>query len=88
MKAGDAACDTACESLYSALGKAGKDVLYDDTDDRAGQKFATADLIGIPMQIIVGPRSVANGEVELKIRKTGDRETMTIEAAMNRVLGQ
>lgn len=66
---------------------AGKDVLYDDTDDRAGQKFATADLIGVPMQIIVGPRSAANGEVEVKDRKTGDRETVTIEAAMNRVLG-
>lgn len=64
-----------------------KDVLYDDTDDRAGQKFATADLIGVPMQIIVGPRSAANGEVEVKDRKTGDRETVTIEAAMNRVLG-
>lgn len=65
----------------------GKDVLYDDTDDRAGQKFATADLIGVPVQIIVGPRSVANGEVEVKDRKTGERETVTIEAAMNKALG-
>ncbi|MNL41166.1 Proline--tRNA ligase [compost metagenome] len=87
MKAGDAACDAACEKLYYSLSNAGKDVLYDDTDDRAGQKFATADLIGVPMQIIVGPRSAANGEVEVKDRKTGDRETVTIEAAMNRVLG-
>ncbi|PZU73338.1 MAG: proline--tRNA ligase [Rhizobium sp.] len=87
MKAGDAACDAACEKLYYSLSNAGKDVLYDDTDDRAGQKFATADLIGVPLQIIVGPRSVANGEVEVKDRKTGERETVTIEAAMNRVLG-
>ncbi len=87
MKAGDTACDAACEKLYYSLSNAGKDVLYDDTDDRAGQKFATADLIGVPMQIIVGPRSAANGEVEVKDRKTGDRETVTIEAAMNRVLG-
>lgn len=87
MKAGDAACDAACEKLYYQLSNAGKDVLYDDTDDRAGQKFATADLIGVPLQIIVGPRSVANGEVEVKDRKTGERETVTIEAAMNRVLG-
>ncbi len=87
MKAGDAACDAACEKLYYSPSNAGKDVLYDDTDDRAGQKFATADLIGVPMQIIVGPRSVANGEVEVKDRKTGERETVTVEAAMNRVLG-
>ncbi|AYM56991.1 proline--tRNA ligase [Agrobacterium fabrum] len=87
MKAGDAACDAACEKLYYQLSNAGKDVLYDDTDDRAGQKFATADLIGVPVQIIVGPRSVANGEVEVKDRKTGERETVTIEAAMNKALG-
>lgn len=48
MKAGDEACDAACEKLYYSLSNAGKDVLYDDTDDRAGQKFATADLIGVP----------------------------------------
>ena len=88
MKAGDAACDAACEKLYADLAAAGKDVLYDDTDDRAGQKFATADLIGIPVQIIVGPRSIANGEVEYKIRKTGEREVLTVEAAMNKALGK
>ncbi|MNE91031.1 Proline--tRNA ligase [compost metagenome] len=87
MKAGDASTDAACEKLYYTLTNAGKDVLYDDTDDRAGQKFATADLIGVPLQIIVGPRSVANGEVEVKNRKTGERENVTIEAALNRVLG-
>ncbi len=87
MKAGDQACDAACETIYAALSKAGKDVLLDDTDDRAGTKFATADLIGVPMQIIVGPRSVANGEVEVKDRKTGARETMTVEAAINRLAG-
>ncbi|GLR61204.1 proline--tRNA ligase [Rhizobium indigoferae] len=84
MKAGDQACDDTCELIYAALTKAGKDVLYDDTDDRAGTKFATADLIGVPVQIIAGPRAVANGEVEVKDRKTGARETMTIEAAINR----
>ncbi|HET7413521.1 MAG TPA: proline--tRNA ligase [Pararhizobium sp.] len=85
MKAGDAACDKACEALYAALTNAGLDVLYDDTDDRAGAKFATADLIGIPTQIIVGPRSVAGGEVEIKDRRSGERSTMTIEAAINRL---
>ena len=85
MKAGDEACDGACERIYAALKKAGRDVLYDDTDDRAGTKFATADLIGVPVQIIAGPRAVANGEVEVKDRKTGARETMSIEAAINKL---
>ncbi len=87
MKAGDEQCDAACERLYQALSNAGKDVLYDDTDDRAGTKFATADLIGVPTQVIAGPRSVANGEIELKDRKTGARETMTVEAAINKLVG-
>ncbi|MCA1970656.1 MAG: proline--tRNA ligase, partial [Rhizobium sp.] len=87
MKVGDEACDAACERLYAALSKAGKDVLYDDTDDRAGTKFATADLIGVPVQLIAGPRSVANGEIEIKDRKTGARETLTIEAAINKLVG-
>jgi prolyl-tRNA synthetase len=85
MKVGDQACDGASETLYATLSKAGLDVLYDDTDDRAGAKFATADLIGVPTQIIVGPRSVANGEVEIKDRKSGARETLSIEAAINRL---
>jgi prolyl-tRNA synthetase len=85
MKTGDQACDSASGDLYAKLGKAGLDVIYDDTDDRAGAKFATADLIGIPTQIIVGPRSIANGEVELKDRKSGARETLSIEAAINKL---
>jgi len=85
MKTGDAACDAACETIYTALAAAGVEVLYDDRDDRAGAKFATADLIGIPTQVIVGPRSVANGEVEIKDRATGERTSMTIEAAVNRL---
>ncbi|HTO34461.1 MAG TPA: proline--tRNA ligase [Pararhizobium sp.] len=85
MKTGDDACDAACETIYAALDKAGLDPLYDDKDDRAGTKFATADLIGVPVQVIAGPRSVASGEVELKDRKTGARETMTVEAAINKL---
>ena len=87
MKVGDAVCDAACGRIYTALRNAGKDPLLDDTDDRAGQKFATADLIGVPMQVIAGPRGLANGEVELKDRKTGARETLTVEAALNRLVG-
>ncbi|MDS1134959.1 proline--tRNA ligase [Nitratireductor indicus] len=85
MKAGDGECDRVCEELYEKLQAAGKDVLYDDTDQRAGGKFATADLIGLPWQLIVGPRGVANGEVEIKNRATGERETMPLEAALNRL---
>ncbi|CDN53553.1 Proline--tRNA ligase [Neorhizobium galegae bv. officinalis bv. officinalis str. HAMBI 1141] len=88
MKPGDEACDRICETLYGGLATVGKDVLYDDTDERAGTKFATADLIGVPVQVIVGPRSAASGEVEVKDRKTGERETLTVEAAMNRLAGR
>jgi prolyl-tRNA synthetase len=78
MKAGDADCDRACETLYAELAAAGRDVLYDDTDARAGGKFATADLIGLPWQVIVGPRGLAAGEVEIKNRATGERTTVPL----------
>ena len=82
MKAGDADCDRVCEQLYAAHQAAGLDVLYDDTDQRAGGKFATADLIGVPWQVIVGPRGVAAGEIEVKRRSTGERDTKTIETLL------
>jgi prolyl-tRNA synthetase len=85
MKAGDAACDGAAGRIYEMLGSAGLDVLHDDTDERAGAKFATADLIGVPTQVIVGPRGIAGGEVEIKDRRTGARETLPLEAAINRL---
>ncbi|MCB1427214.1 MAG: proline--tRNA ligase, partial [Notoacmeibacter sp.] len=88
MKPGNEACDAASERLYGTLAAAGCDVLYDDTDKSAGQKFATHDLIGIPYQIIAGPRGVAAGEVEVKNRRSGERETMTIDAAINRFGGR
>lgn len=86
MKSGDADTDAMCDRLYSELTNAGKDVLYDDTDGRAGQKFATMDLIGLPKQIVVGPRGLKEGEVEVKDRKTGERQSMTPEAAIALVL--
>ncbi|WP_315923636.1 proline--tRNA ligase [Mesorhizobium sp. SP-1A] len=85
MKVGDADCDRICDQVYAALTAAGKDVLYDDTDQRAGGKFATADLIGLPWQVIVGPRGATAGEVELKNRKSGERETLSVEAAIKRL---
>jgi prolyl-tRNA synthetase len=83
MKPGDAACDTACEKLQAAYEKAGREVLYDDTDSRAGAKFATADLIGIPWQVIVGPRGAADGTVEVKKRATGERDVRKIDALLS-----
>jgi prolyl-tRNA synthetase len=88
MKVGDAECDRVSEELYAAFTKAGRDVLYDDTDGRAGAKFATADLIGLPWQVIVGPRGVAAGEVEIKNRKSGARETLPVAAALARFGGK
>jgi prolyl-tRNA synthetase len=82
MKTGDADCDKACETLYAAHKAAGLDVLYDDTDQRAGGKFATADLIGVPWQVIVGPRGVASGEVEVKRRSTGERDVKKMETLL------
>ena len=68
LKCGDAACDTACDDLYAKLRSAGVEVLYDDSGERAGVKFATLDLIGLPWQVTVGPRGLAKGVVEFKHR--------------------
>ena len=84
LKAGDAATDAACEDIYAKLTKAGKDVLYDDTNERPGAKFATIDLIGIPYQIVVGPRGLASGTVEVKTRAGGTKEDLPLDAAINR----
>ena len=86
LKAGDAATDAACDDLYAKLSKAGVETLYDDRDERPGAKFATFDLIGLPHQLIVGPKGLAAGEVEVKDRRTGARETLTPEAALNLLL--
>src|SRR5438045_4424831 len=66
--------DAACERLYRELTAKGIEVLYDDTDQRAGAKFAAADLIGIPWQILIGPKGLAEGKLELKRRSDGSRE--------------
>ncbi len=84
MKPGDPDCDNASEQIYGALTNAGLDVLYDDTDQRAGAKFATMDLIGLPYQIVIGPRGLENGEVEVKSRADDTREMLSPDAAINR----
>ena len=85
LKQGDAGTDAACEGLYKALRLAGLDPLYDDRDERAGAKFATMDLIGLPWRITVGPRGLKNGVVELTSRRTGESEEMPPEAALERL---
>src|SRR5437868_10994101 len=77
LKHGAADTDAACETLYRQLSAKGIDVLYDDLDQRPGAKFATADLVGIPWQILVGPKGLAEGKVEVKKRADGSRELMT-----------
>jgi prolyl-tRNA synthetase len=84
LKAGDPATDEACEEIYARLTEAGRDVLYDDTTERPGAKFAAMDLIGLPWQIIVGPRGLEKGLVEVKNRGSGAREEMSVEAVLNR----
>jgi prolyl-tRNA synthetase len=83
LKAGDGATDAACRTLDGQLEKAGLAVLHDDLDERAGEKFARADLIGLPYQLIVGPRGLATGEVEVKRRDGGARQTLSLDAAVN-----
>jgi prolyl-tRNA synthetase len=87
LKVGDAASDAAAEKFETELTNAGIDLLYDDRDVGAGGKFATADLIGIPYQLIVGPRGLKDGQVEIKHRKTGERETLPLDAAVDRLVG-
>jgi prolyl-tRNA synthetase len=85
LRAGDVACDAACEEIYAKLEKAGVETLYDDRDDRAGAKFARMDLIGLPWQLIVGPRGLKNGVVELKSRRTEERDEISIDEALSRL---
>ncbi len=85
LKQGGSDTDAACERLYAALAAKGIDTLYHDLDERPGSKFATADLIGIPWQILVGPRGLAEGKVEIKRRSDGSRELMTPPDALARL---
>ena len=85
LKQGDDEADGACQSLYDALTALGLEPLYDDRSERAGAKFATMDLIGLPWRITVGPRGLKNGVVELTSRKTGVSEELPPEQALARV---
>ncbi|MDE2357534.1 MAG: proline--tRNA ligase [Alphaproteobacteria bacterium] len=82
LRPGEAVVDAACEEAYAALTALGKEPLYDDTDDRPGAKFAAMDLIGLPWQLIIGPRGLAEGTVELKRRATGERQIVPLAKAL------
>ncbi|NKW92171.1 proline--tRNA ligase [Rhodobacteraceae bacterium R_SAG9] len=86
LKQGDEAADAACDGLEKALVAAGLEPLYDDRKERAGGKFATMDLIGLPWRITVGPRGLKNGVVELTSRRTGESEEMAPEAAVAKLI--
>jgi prolyl-tRNA synthetase len=87
MRADDKACAAAADHIYARLGGLEGEVLYDDRDERGGAKFATMDLIGLPWQIVVGPKGLANGVVEVKRRATGEKVELSIEDALARVNG-
>ncbi|MEL7486070.1 MAG: proline--tRNA ligase [Pseudomonadota bacterium] len=85
LKAGDAAADDACAGVYDELSSAGVEVLYDDTPARAGEKFARMDLIGLPYQLVVGPRGLKEGVVEVKDRATGEAQNVALEAVAEKI---
>jgi len=87
LRPGDADVDAACAKAYDVLTAAGKEPLLDDTDERPGGKFATMDLIGLPWQLIIGPRGLKDGVVELKRRSTGERRTLSLDDALTAIAG-
>jgi prolyl-tRNA synthetase len=87
LKVTAADCSKACEEIYAKLREAGVEVLYDDRDERAGAKFAEMDLIGLPWQLVVGPRGLDKGVVELKRRASGEREELSLGSALARLTG-
>jgi prolyl-tRNA synthetase len=87
LRVGEPAVDAAAEQAYRALTARGIDPLLDDRDERPGAKFASLDLVGVPWQLIVGPKGVAEGVVEIKRRATGERQSLPLEAAVKAIAG-
>jgi len=85
LRPADARCHTAADDLYTKLLGGGVEVLYDDRDESPGAKFATMDLIGPPDQLVIGPRGIATGTVEVKHRRTGERHDVSVETALTRL---
>ncbi len=85
LKQGDNSTDAACDAIYAELQARGLDPLYDDRDERAGAKFASMDLIGLPWRITVGPRGLTSNKVELTSRRTGQTEEVSPQEAIARI---
>jgi prolyl-tRNA synthetase len=85
LKTGDAEAEAACDKIYAGLTAKGKDVLYDDRNQPGGAKFATMDLIGLPWQVIIGPRGLKDGIAEVKNRRTGERENVALDKVVERL---
>jgi prolyl-tRNA synthetase len=85
LRPGDGTVDAACEQAYTALSAAGKEPLLDDRDERPGAKFAAMDLVGLPWQLIIGPKGLADGLVEIKRRATGERQSLSLDAALKAI---
>jgi len=86
LRVGDAKCDALCQQLYDTLRAKNIEVLYDDTDERAGVKFAAMDLIGLPWQAVIGPKGAEKGVIELKNRKTGEKQEISLESALAKLV--
>jgi prolyl-tRNA synthetase len=87
MRGDDAPTVAAAEDLYAKLANAGIETIYDDRDERGGVKLGSMDLIGVPWQVVIGPRGIAGGTVELKNRRTGERQDVSLESAFARLAG-
>mgnify|MGYP001328846626 FL=1 len=86
LKTDNAACNAACDRAYNDLREKGEEILYDDRDARTGAKFADMDLIGVPWQLIIGPRGLKSGIVEMKHRASGERQELSLESALTQLL--
>jgi prolyl-tRNA synthetase len=87
LRVGDRKCDDTCTLIYDTLRAKQVETLYDDTDERPGGKFASMDLIGAPWQVTVGPKGLEKGVVEMKHRKTGEKQELSVESALAKILG-
>jgi prolyl-tRNA synthetase len=87
LRVGDKSCDLVSEEIYTKMSDQSVEVLYDNRDESIGIKFADMDLIGLPWQMIIGPRGVKNNQVEIKNRATGIKEELSTEDALNKILG-
>ena len=85
LKQGNELTDKACEDVYAKLNAAGVETIYDDRDESAGSKFANMDLLGLPWQVVIGPRGLEKGLVEMKNRKTGEKQELPIDSALSQL---